>query len=368
MFEKTSVEISDRHTVLNHLGASPRLRIGARADFTKLCVDLDKGTKTPLPVAYQTLVGTKGSVVDNLRPGWRKEKFWYRTLATDNARLLAKKAWSRSGPIQAKPPRIDCTAGEPYKCKVTPLPRILIFPFGWSTTVSLRITGPHDLGTIASIVADVHSKPVFGRGGVAVTLRDLLNTFSDGVRDDVFLGPDTDDTGGQEDPFTVTTVLARGTHPGLSLGGLQRAEIDAIRRIVKPLGGLPEGPFSAEIRERGKTSGPQNFLVFGESGTFIWLAKLLKTTPEERYAAHLRCYHNNTHHALLIARHQVALVARLVAEKALDAERVELLRGAIDLLETPGYRCAALERFVAQPWVQEKIKQGHARPEVQTTV
>jgi hypothetical protein len=139
--------------------------------------------------------------------------------------------------------RIEVVLDTRFNFAVKPIPRVLLYPFGWSTWISLLLVGEHTLAELAEFLPYIFSEKVFKTSNDSVTpatghpvlsLRHLFDRVANGMRTDAFGGKETKDFDSQ-DTVVVTTVLAK--HGGsLSLGALSTAEKIYLQRIVKPEG------------------------------------------------------------------------------------------------------------------------------------
>src|ERR1039458_5947191 len=137
---ETRIEIADRHTTVYYLsGKDPNimplpLRPRTYAEF---CRRLEGRS-----VAYATVTGGReGQVINKMCAAYSREKYWRRYLdQPPNAFLV----WDEGLPFVATiKPRIKLVTPSSVEASVSPIPRVLIYPFGWSTWISIRVNGVH---------------------------------------------------------------------------------------------------------------------------------------------------------------------------------------------------------------------------------
>ena len=235
----------------------------------------------------------------------------------------------------------------------------MIYPFGWSTWLSLRLTSGHTLAELSRFVQYIFSKKAFQldtpastANPVTFSLREYLAHVAAGVRADVFGDGNTKDVGYQ-DLVVVTTVLAKhGGSPALA--ALSQQEKDQLLRIVKPEGPPPTKNFVDYVLQL-KATDPFEFAIANDFGRFIWLEHLL--SPSGQNNAWLGCHHDNTVRSLSTALHLHRLIRAADSKrKNLSGPLVELLEAAAARLSSPGYKNASVRSFLESGEVIASIK------------
>jgi len=365
MFTRTIVDLADCHTSLYHLVSSARtpapLPVRTPDKYQELYRRIMAAGK--LDYAEASGAGT-GSILRKLEPSCAQDNFWRRYLYSDDYASYPARAWDACLPVQASlSARVECLPDPQFGCKVSLLPRVLLLPFGWSTWVSLLITGDHDLGGLSAFIQRIFNDPIFNVSSrpSPLSLQEVLSYISQGIRSDAFGGDATRDSGGP-DILVVTTVLAK-RQGSLSWQGFSPAEEDAVRQIVLPKGPTPKKLFESQIYELDMKDGVLNFLVMDTFGRFIWSQRLLLSTG--RNQRHLRCYHNNTFRSFVLAWHQRELLEallRLNDRKRLAPRLRQLAQNALSMLESPPYRSASLRAFLEEPIVTHTITRAQSLP------
>jgi hypothetical protein len=301
------------------------------------------------------------TILDKLSPAFRDNKYWHRYMATRNYRSYAGAAWGNMVPVAATlKARVEFVPVGVLPFKVSPVPRVLIYPFGWTTWLSLRLQGEYGLPDLAAFMQhlfDDHAKPFQivppppGQPPVTLSLRGLFDFVAQGVRSDAFGGDETDTD--SQDMVTVVTVLAK--HDGsLSLGALDDAEQKLLRRIVSPEGPPPSSPFAEHVY-RVAPGSEVEYVIAEKYGRFVWLNELLRSVDRNRQK--LRCHHNNTVLSLVQALHLRELIDEGVkGKKPLPETLKAMLEGAKDRLSDPPYRNASLVLFLEDESVKEAIE------------
>jgi len=161
-----------------------------------------------------------------------------------------------------------------------------------------------------------------------LSLRSFFAHLAEGVRNDAFGGAETNDQDFQHISI-VTTVLAkrRATY---SLDGVSDGDEKLILQIVKPEGPSPKGTLKDYALPR-KSGQPTEYVVTNDHNSFIWMENLLD--PVDRNHQHLRCYHNNTFHSMIQARHLYELLLR--ADEVHSSSGTDLIKIAIEDLKAP---------------------------------
>lgn len=334
VLKQTIIDVADCHTTPYYFGQQEPTPAPLPFSNKDKYVGLYKKVGVPKGLAYSDVRnGTAGVVLNRLKPAYHLNKYWRWYMRARDIALFPEKAWSRMLPLECSLlPRIDFIATPKFQMRVSPHPRLLLYPFGWSTWVSLLLNGEHTLDDLAAFVSHISTANIF-RLNPPVQMKDLsLRSFFDqvaeGVRKDAFGGAQTNDQDFQQISI-VTTVLAkrRATY---SLDGMSPDNQKLILQIIKPEGPSPKGAVKeyALLRKSGQ---PTEYVVTSDYNSFIWMENLLD--PVDRNHEHLRCYHNNTFHSMIQARHQYELL--LAAGEVLSSPGTDLIKMAIEELKAP---------------------------------
>jgi hypothetical protein len=363
---ETLLDLADCHTTLYYLGATtpPQdaapLPLGTAQAYGGLYQTV--AAAAPAPKAFSDVSGSgaPGGIMVKLSPVYRNNKYWRRYLGSGDYDLYHESAWESIIPIEVSLSlRVGFIPDARFNFKVSLIPRVLLYPFGWSAWLSLRVTGKHTLGELSSLVQHIFTAKAFrldpdpappDKQPAAYFLREVFNVIARGVRDDAFGGNKTKDFDSQE-TISVTTVL--GKHGGSpSLGALKPAVQEEILRIVKPEGPAPKGQLLDYVYRRSEED-LLEYLVMSDHKRFIWLEHLL--VPIERNRDHLLCYHNNTFHSLMQFRQLLDLLVMAGKQKSISDPLGELVQTAIRNLESPNYANASVKEFLKNPAVAGAI-------------
>lgn len=339
---ETRIEIADRHTTLYYMqGKRPPARpipFGSSEGYADFYREM---MLTP-SAEYSGLTGGRtGAILAKILPVYSGEKYWRRYLGREPFESLV---WNEGLPFVATiKPRLQVTAPSGFEAKLSPVPRVFVYPFGWSTRISIRITGEHDIAGLAAVVAQLFNGDCFllDTASQSLSLRMLFDQIALGVRTDAFGGADTRDLQASEIAL-VTTVLAKhGGSP--SLGGLGVAEEEQLRYLVRPEHAPARRSFSDSVF-RFYADDDLNYMIFDKLGRFIWMERLLR--PEGRERQLLECYHHNSIGALLQAWHFAGLLTASAKERGRSYRLKDLVTTARDRLEYPSFRNASLTAFL----------------------
>ena len=288
----------------------------------------------------------------NIATAYEANKYWYTATGFDDIANFPANAWETILPFECTlKERIEIDPnGFPFK--ISPIPKVLLYPFGWTTKISIRITKDHSLEQLSSFVQYLVNQkciriqqPVGTALGPKMRLKDYFARVAAGVREDVFEG-DKSDKGSVDTPIIVSTVIAKSgisptSQPDPSLRQL-------LLRLVTPSGNLPTSPFSDHVFVRDPNDALQ-FVVSNNHGRFIWIEKLLKNDQHKRL--HLLCHHNNSFHSLIHAVHLAELLKYGVqrqkkSKAALPDSLLELLVEAESQLSSPRFKNASQRIFL----------------------
>ncbi len=362
---ETVIDLADCHTTLYYffpLGAKPSQPAPLTLGTAQGYCDLYGTVAAPAPTNYDSLTqGSPPTLLSKLSPAYRNNKYWKRYLLSGQHDIYQEKVWENLIPIEATLlQRVEFIDDGSFYLSISPVPRVLLYPFGWSAWLSLRITKPHSLEDLSKLVRHIFAEKAFriisnpalpNAEPQSYTLQGVFDYIAQGVRADAFGGNKTKDFDSQ-DITAVTTVLKK--HGGsLSLGSLSTIAEEHILRIVNPEGPsskkqLPDYIFRRDPKEM------REYIVMNDFKRFVWLEHLLQ--PEGRSYEHLRCYHNNTFHSLVQARQLLGLLTASGKQKTMSSPLSELIENAANALENPNYTNASLKEFLQNPAVINSIE------------
>jgi len=352
---ETMVDVADCHTTLYYLSKTPPahapLSLGNRDDYRHLH-ELIRGDGT---TGYVDLTGTAAEIIDRVVHSYRKKsKYWTRFVGDDSFPQYSVKPWERVLPLQASlKSRVEFVNNGTFNFKVSPLPTVVIYPFGWSTWLSLRLTSAHTLSDLSRFVQYIFNAKAFKiNGGPALSLREYFTAVADGIRADVFGDKDTNDSSSPQFVLVTTVIAKHGGSPPLKL--LTPDEQLEMLRLVKPEGPPPKKDFESYVKP-ASSKDPLQFVVVNDLSRFIWLENLLKGVGQNR--VWLGCHHHNTMRSLVHALQLQRLITLSSGDKRqLSQPLLELLQAGKERLSTPGYRNLSLQVFLESPEVKAAIE------------
>jgi len=353
----TIVELADRHTTLYHFSEPPNPAILPLNDPEKYC-ELHATLAAEKRVPYSKLNGGKpGTILDELSPAYQNHNYWKWYLGSKDYESYPDRAWQNLLPIRARlsaSVSFELNADLPFA--VRPIPRILLYPFGWSTCVSLRLLGVYRISELSSFLQRVMAEKAFGIGdGPPLSLSQFFVEIARGVRADAFGKNKTRDQESSE-PFVVTTVMAKhGGSP--AVGPLSFEDQTHMLRLVRPAGPLSGQPFEKHVFQWPNAKGLK-YVLFDDAGRFNWLEHRL--VPEGRNRQALHCYHNNSFQTLVQADHFLALLNVAGKQKVLTDKLFDVVQTARTYLKTPTFKNASLRAFLSRADVQEALAQAAA--------
>jgi hypothetical protein len=295
-------------------------------------------------VSYADVVGKPGEILDVLRSAYSSNKFWQRYLGSRDEETYAEEAWQRIVPIVGTlNQKVEVVLPAGMNLQVSPVPRALLFPFGWSTWISFRIVGNHSLEELAALsehLTDGAAYQLNGNAAATLTLTQLFDVVGKGVRNDAYGGKNAAAFNPQ-DVLGVTAVLTKhGGSP--SLGALTADQAAALKRIVRSAGAAQAQTLAVPL-PRGESQ-LLDFVLHDGLWWFLWAEHRL--LPFGRNAHRLRCYHNNTFRSLLHAWLQQTFLDRAIRTKPWTPALTDLVERALLLLATPTYKNFSLLAFL----------------------
>lgn len=355
------VDVADCRTTLYYLlkpPAMPALPFTSENDYNQLHQDLSAG-----PRKIENLrPGYSAKMLKDLAPAYSNNKYWRKATGLDDLATYWMSAWSSLLPLHCHLlERIEIEAGG-LNLKTSPKPMVLLYPFGWSTKVSIRLTQDHSLETLSKFLAHLANSKcirVLAANGTKSNLFSLQEYFSrvaTGVRADAFGNNQTGDKSAN-DLIYVTTVLQKNGFSPTS--NPDEDEKNVMLRIVSPEGALPDGSLSDYLYQRSSHE-PRDFVLFRKNGRFIWTEDLLDNTdPQNRIR--LECRHHNSLHTMAHAQHLCNLINRVLAKPikakgGLSDTLFTLIFEAANQLSSPGYENASLRAFLKAEEAQSAIK------------
>jgi hypothetical protein len=359
---ETQVELADCHTTLYYLGAKApapaSLPLSTKQDYT----DLYQKIAGPQPTPYADVSGRPGVMLAKLTSMFHKNDYWKSFFANEKVLTYPGLAWDFLAPILCSLKiRINFIPDPRFKFRVSPLPKVILYPFGWSTSLSLRLLGEHTLRDLAEFNQYLFSGKAFRLDPVLpppaqsdFSAPQFFDYVADGVRTDVFDPLNTKDFSPNE-AVVVTTVLAKhGAKAKIEALGTDEREI--LLRIVKPDGPLPQDSFSSHVYDLPYEKTPPKYMVFDNYGRFIWMEERLEAT--DRNYQHLLCYKNNTFNSLVHARHLYQLLSEAAQLPKLSKPLSRLTAAAVRGLTSPSehYENASLRAFLLEPTVANAKK------------
>jgi hypothetical protein len=371
--KETKIELSDCHTTLYYFGVSKPnpapLPLGTEESYVKLY----ETVAAPMRITYDDVSGQAGVILEKLSPAYHKNKYWETFFAGVPYEAYAQNAWQFVLPIVCSlKTRIEFIPDKEFNFAVRPIPRVVLYPFGWSAWLSLRLMGSHTLDQLASFSASLFTRRCFrldpdpaplDEQPSAYSVRDFFRHVAAGVRADAFGGMKTLSFGPQE-PVSVTTVLVKeGGRP--ALGGLLGDLPNVLLRLAKPEG-PPSGGDLEDHVHRLYDEDDTTYVVMEKYGRFTWMERQLKNPVGQNYA-HLRCYHNNTFNSLLHARHLYQLLTQAARLEKLTEPLSTLTKLASFYLSSASlyYENASLREFLRDAAVadaKKKIAELNKKP------
>ena len=348
---ETVIDIADRHTTLYYQGAKPPagpLPFHAEDAYCALHEAIGRG------IEYQDAAsGRPPTLLGRLKRGYSDNRYWLRYVGKPEF-AFPSEAWRYLLPIDASLTRRIVHVPDPhFAIRVSPKPTVRLYPFGWSTWISLRLLGDHSVSDLAAFLERLFNDGAlqYENGPPIPSVRKLFDDVAEGVRADAFGSEETHDSV-TPDIVVVATVMAK--HGGsLALGGLSMDERAQLRRIAQPYGPPPGGPFEQRVRRLPPGNSDLEYLVHVKHGRFLWVDHLLDPIKSEY--VDLRCYHNNSFVSLIHAWHLHALLDAVTQQAPLSPVAFNMAQAALRLLGAPGYRCASLMRYLEESDLKDSM-------------
>ncbi len=354
---ETVVEIADQHTTLFYLGkeaANNPLPFTTSADYVQLHQNIfDAGTLdlSDLRQGYQ------GQILKRLSLSYDNYRYWRLSLRSEQPHLYPDSAWEAMLPIHATVlPKISIIKDQAFTFRVLPIPRVVLYPFGWSTWLSLRIVGAHTLSQLAQLLKALFTTAAFqfATEEPPISLDEVMRRIADGVRIDAFGGDkNTGDVVAAERTL-VTTVLAK--HDGSPSVAAIGDDEAPMRVILQPASGVSPRTRFEELVYQFEPNNPLKFMLWTKHARFIWMED--KLNADGRNRQHLHCYHNNTFRLAVHARHLLSALNEAVRQRVKTVPLIELVRVVVDFLEQPNFRNASLVAFLEEPGISKSLERA----------
>jgi hypothetical protein len=355
------VGVADCHTTLYYLANPPAaaaLPFASESDYNALHENLGTAARK----LEDLRSGYSAKMLKDITPAYKNNKYWRKATGLDDLATYWMSAWSNLLPLQCSLlEKIEIESGG-LNVKVRPKPSVLLYPFGWSTQVNIRLTGEHSLETLSKFVVYLAKDKcirVLAKDGTKSNLLSLPEYFSRvaiGVRADAFGNNQTGDKSAK-DLIYVTTVLQKtGFSP---TSNPDEDEKTVMLRIISPEGALPSGSLSDYLYQRNSQE-PRDFVLFRKNGRFIWTEDLLDTADQQN-RIRLECRHHNSLRTMAHAQHLCDLIKRVLpnpvnSKSGLSNPLLALISEAANQLSSPGYENASLIAFLKAEEAQSAIK------------
>jgi hypothetical protein len=361
----TMVDLADCRTTLYYLSQSPNdpaLPFATAEVYSNL-----HSTLWETPRKFSDLrPGYSPAILKMVSPAYRENKYWRKATGLDDLPNYWMSAWKSILPLECTLKDRIAFVGGHFNFKVSPLPRVLLYPFGWSTKLSFRLSGDHTLEDLSRFVQyAVNQKCISiqsttGTDSDPISLSKYFSRVATGIRADAFGDNKTSDKGPQGLIIVTTVVEKYGFGPTSPPD--DDHEKNLMLRIVSPEGPLPSGTWDTFVYQRNPDDSLE-FLLFKDRGRFIWNENLLDKKGESwegQHRAWLHCHHNNSILSLVHALHLheliIAVDGELKFKKSLPEPVLQLVDAAYRQLSSPGYKNASLRAFLDGKDVQGSIK------------
>jgi hypothetical protein len=360
--KESFIELADCNTSLVHLGPTPPggpLRFATDNEYHALYQGIASG-----PSEFATIAGQPGAVLRRLKPAYRGNRYWHRYYNSPNLETYVDSVWDRLVPIEARLNfLLTASPGNVAKIKVSPVPRVLLYPFGWSTWISLRVTGEHTLPTLATLLQQFVREPAYTLSPGPISAQTCAKVFGyigKGVWADAF-GGGKNTAASPPDILSVTTVLDK-YNGAPAIGALETDEESALATLISPNQPLTDGIPQGIIRGLplgGKDAGNLDYVLQNGFATFIWAEHKLKSINRNRQQLH--CYHHNTFLSLLHARQLTAFLSLASNSKEKTPALSGLVQAAIAQIDEQlnegdaGYRSVSLVSYLERENVQKTL-------------
>jgi hypothetical protein len=360
-FNKTRIDIFDFHiNVDNFLLDShytPPIEIFTEDSYATLCFNIDCYRDMGMGFSLATK-GRSSVIINKLYNFYKNKPFWNQYELGLSKNNFMEKAFLNFIPISTSLiPFINLKPNNRAGFTTRLSPRVLLFPFGWSTWIDILVTGDHGLESLASLLKGVFTDAIFSLDSNITYQRmeDVLVDFTDKIRDDVYGGNDRCIRNLQE-KFIITSVLGRSAGY-LSCDALDSDTDDPFLHTIINPGNSTHGSLSQKHIFPGKKGEPSlNFLAWDKCGIFNYQNDLLNGPKEN--LNRLECYHGNTWKSLVLAKLQRELLEVKIqsSDKKFTAVFDTLLKNALHKLETLPIRNASLRHYLESDEVTTTIK------------
>jgi hypothetical protein len=350
---ETRIEITDRHTTLCFLqdpsAAGPLGALDYTVLYAQVFSSIDATFDLISPKTLSPLLNRLFSICEKTN-----RRFWREYL--DGVEFYPGLTLREGIPLRATiRPRLSLQLPDNFPAKVAPVIYVLLYPFGWSTWISLRVTKDHTVDDLASLLPILFQSKAWSLNDETspMTLDDLFDDMSGELRDQVFAGNETRDRSAR-DRISMITVLSKNGS-SYSYKSLNGAQQDQLKSLVTPKGPLSKRPLAERIYSASERRPEVNYLVSNNLARFLWMEDML--APVGRQRQNLHCYHNNNFISLAQAWHLEGLLSATVSVKNPPAVLTDIIDSAIERLTYPKRKNASLREFLNS----DAVKQALAR-------
>jgi hypothetical protein len=359
--QESFIELVDLNTSLIHLSSVPpggTLRLSTSDEYRTLYQQIASD-----PTAYAAQTDGPREILRQLKPSYHPNKYWRRYYNSSEVDTYCNSVWERLVPIEARLKlRLTALPGALAKVKVSPVPRVLLYPFGWSTWISLRILGRHDLTALAALLRRFLREPAYELSPSTTPAQDSQGIFAQigkGVWKDAFGGGEKTAASPLE-VLSITTVLDK-SGGGPSLLALEKEETAALTALVAPDHSGKDHLPSDAIQYLPQGQKGTDFVLQKGTSVFLWADHLLKSQGQNRQR--LYCYHHNTLLSLIHAWQLTAFLSQASRSKDRTSALEDLVSAAVEqidqqLAKGDGYRNLPLLSYLQRDNVQNILKKA----------
>jgi hypothetical protein len=363
IFTKTRVDIADFHTNLAYFNKTQPiagvLKLGTEESYLSLYEQV--WAHQPEGIEYQKASGgTKAKIFKRLQPFFSHDGFWFWYFGNDQYHMYPRFASKYLVPLQVSlSRRVEYIQNSGFSFNVSPIIKVVLFPFGWSTWLSLLITGDHNLIDLSSFVEYVFRDRSFRLSGnqADLKLKSLFHDISKDTMSDAFEGEHTEESNIRKYLITVTPLARqRGTFSSEALSNQDKL---ALQSIVNPSGLGNAGFQVLKLKIKPPNEPLYHFMCTDDFGRFTWFYSLL--CGKKFDLTRLECYHNNIFRSFLLAFHQIMLLKCARNEQALQPESRRIVQQAVNYLNKPSYKNISLKCLLDREDVKTTLADATSR-------